>query len=288
MGVNMTSLEKAEYDDISQFEGLTNYVEVLMNEFPRPIARKELAQKMGISQAAITKVKDKLYKLCDHDRLVFNSRIILKTDKTTFLRLFILQFLRMEPAKILLSKYGREMIKRMDIHNKISQQFKEYSVHFNEKDTENVIKIALYNLKNFQAIDEIRTRIKDPQQRAMLLSFKFAASMENIIKKFDLPMENSDDLIGILTLRDKLFYLIKQLICQRVEKASILEELSKTEKALYLKVYSQTIDFYLKKLFEIGTDYVSQLADRKNIDFERNYEKIGYFYRYSQPETAFS
>jgi len=249
-----------------------------MSTFPRKITRKELAQKAGVSQAAVTKVKDRLLKLCDWNALVFNRKLILRTDET-FWKLMVLFFLQMKPAKILLSNYGWEMIKQMNIHSKISEQFTEYSSHFNEEDTVTIIRIVLYNLRNFQIIDQIKTSIGDPQQRMMLLSTQYATAMERFLNKFDLPMKNIEDLLSILTVRDKLFYLTNQLLWQQVQKANILQELPTSEKTTYLKVYSKTIDFYLRKLFGIGTNFIKQIAEKRKLEFEENYEKIGYFYQ---------
>lgn len=261
---------------------MTNYIEVLMSTFPRPITRKELAQKMSVSQAAITKVKDRLLRLCEPNALIFSSKLILRTDET-FWKLLVLYFLQMRPTKILLSNYGREMIKQMNIHSKISERFKEYSSHFNEEDTEIIIGIILNNLKNFQITNQIKTSISDPQQRMMLLSTQYATAMENILQKLELPMKNIEDLISILTIRDKLFYLTKQLLWQQVQKASILQELSETEKTTYLKIYSTTIDFYLRKLFGTGTNVIKQTAERRKLEFKEDYEKIGHFYKPPQP-----
>ena len=257
---------------------MTNYIEVLMTAFPKPITRKELAQKTGVSQAAITKVKDRLLRLCDQNALIFSRKLILRTDET-FWKLLVLYFLQMKPTKILLSNYGWEMIKQMNIHSKISERFKEYSSHFNEEDTETIIRIMLYNLGNFQITNQIKTSIGDPQVRMMLLSTQYATAMESIFQKLDFPMENIEDLLSILTIRDKLFYLTKQLLWQQIQKASILQELSKTEKTTYLKVYSKTIDFYLRKLFGIGTNSIKQTAERRKLEFKENYEEIGHFYK---------
>jgi len=52
-----------------------------------------------------------------------------------------------------------------------------------------------------------------------------------------------------------------------------------------LKVYLKTADFYLRKLFEIGTDFIKQVAQRRKLNFEEGYKEIGNFYNYPQIET---
>ena len=280
----MTTAHNIEMDNLDEFQGLTNYIEVLMSTFPKPITRKELAKKTGVSQPAITKVKDRLLRLCERNTLIFSRKLILRTDET-FWKLLVFYFLQMKPTRMLLSRYGLEMIQKMNIHSKISERFKEYASHFNEKDTETMIGIILHNLGNFQITNQIKTKIGDPQQRVMLLSTQYITAIEGIFQKLDLPMENDKDLLSILTIRDKLFCLTKRLLWQQVQKASVLQELSKTEKRTYLKVYSRTMDFYLRKLFKTGSDFIEQIAQRKKLDFREDYKKIGYFHAYPTIET---
>lgn len=266
-----------EDNGFREFEGLTNYIEVLIDSFPKPISRKELAQKTDVSQAAISKVKDRLLKLCDYKTLIFGHKLILRTDET-FQKLLVLYSIRMQPTRILLSNYGWEIIRRMNLHSKISERFKEYPSHFNEKDTEVITKTVLYNLGNFQIVNQIRTSIVESEQRMWLLSAQYATAVQSILQKLDLPMKETEDLRNYLTIRDKLFCLIKGLIWRQVEKASILRELSESERTTYLIVYSKTMDFYLRKLFGIGTNFIKQAAEKRGFEFRKEYERIGYFY----------
>lgn len=277
----MTAVQKRENNDLEQFERLTSYIEVLMDTYPKPITRKELARKANVSQAAITKVKDRLLKLCDPRPLIFGSpsRLVLKKDET-FWKLFAIYLLQMKPAKVLLTNYGRGIISQMNIHSRIATQFREYSAHFKEEDTEKMIEIVFYNLKHFEIATHVKAKIADPQQRMILLSTQYAAQLENVMEKLDLPVDSYDDLHMILKLRDKLFYLTKQLLWQRiVEKSRILQELSDSEKATYLKVYSRTLDFYLRDLFQSVTNFIKQVTERKELRFKEDYYRIGDFYK---------
>ena len=270
-----------ENDDFHEWEGLVNYIDVLMDSFPNPISRKELAQKTGVSQPAITKVKNRLLQICDHDALLFSRKLILRTDETPW-KLLVFYLLQMKPTKMLLSNYGWQMIKRMNLHSKICERFKEYSSHFNEKDTDFIIKFVLYNIGNFQIVNQIRTSIGDPQQRMMWLSTQYLQAIQGILQKLDLPIEETEDLSSFLAIRDKLFYLSKELLCQQVQKLSILRGLSIKEKATYLRVYSTTIDFYLRKVFGFGTNFIKQAAEKRKLEFKKDYEKIGFFYTPAQ------
>jgi len=277
----MAAMQKTENDDLPQFEGLTNYIEVLMDTYPKQITRKELAQKANVSQAAITKVKDRLLELCDPRPLIFGSpsRLVLKKDEI-FWKLFVFYLLQMKPTKVLLTNYGRGIISQMNIHSRIASQFKEYSLHFNEEDTKNMMEIVFYNLKHLEIVTHVKAKIADPQQRMILLTTQYAAQVENIMKKLDLPISNYEDIHMILKLRDKLFYLTKQLLWQWVvNKSRILQELSDSERATYLKVYSRTLDFYLRDLFQNITDFIKQVTERKELRFKEGYYRIGDFYK---------
>lgn len=263
--------------EFHELEGLVGYIDVLMDSFPEPISRKELAQKTDVSQPAITKVKNRLLNLCEHNAFIFSRKLILRTDET-FWKLLSFYFTQMKPAKMLLSNYGWQMIKLMNLHSKISKRIREYAFHFNEKDTEIMTRIVLCNFRNFQVVNQIRTSISDPQQRTMLLSMQYVSAAQNILQKLDLPIEKVEDLRSILTIRDKLFHFAKDLILHQVQKAGILRELSTEEKATYLRVYSATIDFYLMKVFGIGTSFIRQAAQRRKLEFKKDYEKIGVFY----------
>jgi hypothetical protein len=226
-----TMAQNREKDEFHELEGLVGYIDVLMDSFPEPISRKVLAQKAGVSQPAISKVKNRLLGLCEHNAFVFSSKLVLRTDGT-FWRLFIFYFLQMKPTKMLLSNYGWQMIKRMNLHSKISGKIRNYALYFDEKDTEIITRILLHNLDNFQVVSQIRASISNPQQRTMLLSLQYISAVQNILQKLDLPIQEAKDLRDILTLRDKLFYFAKDLILHQIQKASILRELSTEEKVL--------------------------------------------------------
>lgn len=273
MGIN----HNGQNDDPRELEPLIDYVDILIESFPKPITRKELAQKKGVSTAAIAKIRDRLFKLCDKNALVFGRKLILMKDET-YWKLFYVYFFRQRLPQFILSNYGLEIVKLFNIHGKISAQVKEYPDYFSEKDTETIIRLLLHNLKNVTVLNEFKTNLVDPQLRVMLLSMNYAATIGNLLQGFDLPIETAEDLTNILTIRDKAFYFSKYMIIKRLKEASIMNTLSETEKKTYLEVYSGTVDFYLKRLLGILTDLVGQAAKRRNLEFKEEYKAIGNFY----------
>jgi hypothetical protein len=255
------------------------YVEVLTDVFPEPVNKKELAQRTGVSRAAVSKVKERLYGLCNVEALAYKAKMILRCDTDTFLKLFSLYASQMKLDKLLLSNYGWHMIQKFQIHDQISQQLKEYSTHFTEEDTERMIKVVFQNLPNIRVEEQIGTKIKDPQQRAIFLSFQYAQAFGNFLNNFVIPVEDKEDLILVLLLRDKLFFFVKNIACQLIKKTDILATLANDEeRTQYLEVYENTIDFYLRKLFEIGTELIKRTAESKSLIFEPSYGEIGHFF----------
>lgn len=273
----MSINDSGENDDPREFEPLINYTDVLIESFPKPISRKELAQKTGVSTAAITKIGNRLLKLCDKNALVFGHKLILLKDET-YWKLFSVYFFRQRLPQFILSNYGLEIVRLFNIHGKISAQVKEYPDYFTEKDTETIIRVFLHNLKNLQILNEFKANLVDPQLRVMLLSMNYAATVGNLLQGFDLPIETAEDLTNLLTIRDKAFFFSKYMIIKRLKEASIMNTLSETEKRTYLEVYSGTVDFYLKRLLGGFTDLAGQVAKRRNREFKEEYKVIGNFY----------
>lgn len=281
----MSINDKGDKDDPREFEGLINYLDVLIESFPKPITRKELAERTGVSKAYITKISDRLLKLCNKNALIFGRKLILQTDET-YWKLFFVYFFRQRLPKFILSNYGLEIVKLFKVHSKISAQVKEYPEYFSEKDTEAMIRIFLHNLKNLRMVNEFKTNMVDPQLRVMLLSMNYMATLETLLQGFDLPVETSEDLINMLTIRDKVFCFAKHMIIKRLKEASIMNTLSETEKAVYLEVYSGTVDFYLKRLLAVFTDLAGQVAKSRNLEFNEEYKIVGNFYKPKEIASA--
>lgn len=281
----MSINDNEEKDNPREFEPLIDYIDVLIESFPKPIARKELAQKTGVSRAAITKIGDRLLKLCDKNALVFGHKLILLKDET-YWKLFYVYFFRQRLPQFILSNYGLEIVRLFDIHGKISAQVKEYPDYFTERDTETIIKILLHNLKNVHVLNEFKANLVDPQLRVMILSMNYVATLGNLLQGFDLPIETEEDLTNILAIRDKAFFFSKYMIIKRLKEASIMNALTEKEKRKYLDVYSGTADFYLKRLLGGFTGLVDRVATRRNLEFKEEYESVGTFFQPKEVEKC--
>jgi hypothetical protein len=265
--------------DIDELRPIMKYIEVFIDEYPNPLLSKELAEKATVSRAAVSKQKRRIRSLCNIDEFVYNTRMVLKSDSRTFTKVGMLYLLEGKLNRFLLSPYTLRIITRVKVHDELSKSIDEYSKHFTKQDTENMILIAFRSLGKLKVMNAIATRVSDPQQRVMLLSFQYAQAIGDFLNNLDLPINSDRDLKLILTLRDKLFYLARD-VCQRlVGNASILASLPDDERKRYIEVYFQTIDFYLREFFDSGTRHIKRIADIKKIQFKDSYVEIGNFYQ---------
>jgi len=265
--------------ETQDFDFLKKYLEVLVKEYPNPVTHAELAMKVGVTKSAITKVKDKLYGFCDTHSIVYRRKLVLKADETTGALLFSV-FLP-ELGEFVDSNYSRELIKKYNIYPKLCEQLPDLPKFFDENDINRIIEVVLFNIGSF-SIDDMGSRILDPEERSYFLSMKFSKALQNIFKDFKIPLKSEEDTKGLLTLRDKAFFLIMNQLSKWLEKLDIISSKNPRDKKLYLKVYMETADFYLKKLFKLWTDYIKTKAKATNIRFRQEYENIGYFFNKSE------
>ncbi|MHC3128669.1 MAG: hypothetical protein IBV52_01145 [Candidatus Bathyarchaeota archaeon] len=265
--------------DLDELRPIMRYIEVLVAEYPNPLSNKELAEKAGVSRASISKQKRRIRSLCNVDELVYNTRMVLKSDPVIFMKIAFLFFSEGTLNKFFSSpSYLLGVLGRTNIHEELSKSIDEYSRHFTKQDTENLILIILKSLSKLKISNIIREKVSDPEQRAILLSFNYAQAFGDFLNNLDLPLDTNKDLKLLLRMRDKLFYLAKDVCRRLVENVSILKSLPNNKKSRYFEVYLETIDFYLRKYFNSGTTYIKKVAERKDIPFKNTYTEIGYFY----------
>ncbi len=269
--------------NLDELRPILRYIEVLISEYPTTLSSKELAEKAGVSPASVSKQKLKIRSLCNVDELVYNTRMVLKSDPVTFTKLALLFFLEGTPSKFFSSPYLLGMLERANIHEELSKSINEYSRHFTKQDTVNLISIILRSLSKFKVLSMFNKKIRNSEQRAIFLSFQYARAFGDLLNNLDLQLDENKDLKFVLTLRDKLFFFSKD-VCQRlVENFSIIKSLSDKKKNQYVQVYLETVDFYLKKYFSLGTNHIKQIVEQNNIPFKNAYFEIGHFY---EPKTA--
>jgi hypothetical protein len=258
-------------------EGLIDYIDVLVESYPEPISRKQLAERAGVSKPAVTKVSDRLLGLCDYNKLIFGKKLVLRTDGVVT-KLFLLYVSKLKPARILNSRYGLAVLRKIGIHSFISERFPEYGHYFDESDTETIVRILLHNLDRLKIEDKIRASVEGVRNKAVSVSLNYVSAIAVLADQFDLPIKTKEDLAAVLRIRDKTFLLSKCVILNQIRKASIMNGLSAADKTKYMDVYSGTVDYYLKKIIAVFTDFVEHVAQNRGIEFKDYYRKIGCFY----------
>lgn len=157
--------------DLDELRPIMRYIEVLVGEYPNVLSSKELAEKAGVSRASVSKQKLRIRSLCNVDELVYNTRMVLKSDPVIFMKIAFLFFSEGTLKKFFASPYMLGMLRRTKIHEELSKSIDEYSKHFTKQDTENLMLIILKSLGKLKILHVIREKVSDPEQRTILLSF---------------------------------------------------------------------------------------------------------------------
>ncbi len=261
-----------------ELAGIKTYLDVLIEEYPKPITRQELAEKTGVTQPAITKVMDRLKKLCNRDILLFNKKLVLLKEDTYWTLFFAYIDNRALP-RFIVSNYGLQIMRLLDIHSKIVEKVPEYAFYFERNDTELFVGILLHNAKQIQVAGIEKFNLRDPQLRALFLTVGYATAIDNMRKTLDLPIYSLDEIKSVLRLRDRAFFFTKFMILRQLCQTGVVKSIeTEEEKKKYLEVYSGTIDFYLKKAFNIFTDFVCDVAKKHDLEFKEEYRQIGKSY----------
>lgn len=269
--------------DLVSYGRLVKYFEVLVERFPESITHHNLAEGASVTRSAVSRVKNRIYDFCRVRDLIYRRKMILRTDPDIFWKLVGIFWFEGKLKMILLSRYGKYMIGNMidRIHSELSTQIEGYSKFFNKNDTEWIVnKIVLHNLVFLDFVDNIKMKVANPEVRAYVMSIRFGQALIGLIEKFEIPIENEDDLLHVLTLRDKSFFLIRDILQQMIEQMEVLRTLEEEEeRTMYKKVYLNTVEFYLRKIFEELTKIViRQRISKKELLFKEEYGKVGYFW----------
>jgi len=274
-------------EELDEMTSIERYIEALLDEFPNPITQKELAEKTAVTKSAISKVRSKIVALCNVTVLGYQKKLLLGSDQETFSRLLLFFFNRLKPQVFFKSSYLKSLIKKMDVHNKISKHLANlhYSDYFDEKDTNKFIEIILYNVSAIRLPspyfrDEMLKRKMD--ESGFLMRFAaYVPIINDFFSNFEVAIfANDKELIDLLGLRDKVFYFImhnSERILQDWEVVTDVKDADK--KAVYIEAYLKVIDYYVRKFANHFTSKMATRAKEKRIDFESQYSDIGAFFK---------
>lgn len=243
--------------ETSDFESIVRYLEALLNSFPSPMSQTQLAKESNVSKAAITKVKDRLFEICDDQSLIYKRKLVLKKDSNTFGRIINSALRSGHLHSLIDSPFFKQQILDLKLHQNFSKSIPFYSTYFSEEDTNLLINLAISII--YEALpneDELYSTIKDRLDDGSLVISAIMSSvffnLEKLISSDRLVLQfRKYDLKRILTLRDKVYFFANALFEQFVSNLKIVSDIKRPEQREgYIMVYKETFDFYLKHYLE--------------------------------------
>jgi hypothetical protein len=236
--------------DAKSLISLMPYLNVLTEEYPNPIRASALAQKTSKSKAAVTKVKERLLQVCDVREMALGAGFRLLPTFDAFWNLFLVFSANGETRRFLGSRYAGLLLKGEQVHKALASHIRRYSDYLTNEETsfmmdkvlEIVSSVSPNSLREF-AKSIIKGSADD-------MGYTFSRFIPNMLRDFKLTIKNEHELRLAISIRDKLFYLARDLAWSYIENLSILRTVNARDREDYLRVYKHTIDYYLTRLFE--------------------------------------
>ena len=253
---------------------LIGYLSILVQEYPHPIRAVKLAERTTYTKAAVSKVRQRLMTVCDINRMVFDKGFVLRADMETFVNIFTSFVSRGKQQEFLSSNYAKTFLKSDLVYSELRSNWPMFAKYFTQEDTDFLIDKVL------ETISSINGNYLRQLFRGLLKSTgpdfgHIYASVIKIIESIQLPITSQHDLEMILGVRDKLFFLIRDILWQVTNDLSILKAKTEEERKTYSSVYEGTIDFYLRKIFEEINKMLVKTAREKGFPFPMELMQIG-------------
>jgi hypothetical protein len=261
--------------DIRTLIALESYLTVLVREYPRPIRPVELANKTQHTKAAVSKLRVKLLKLCDERTMALDRGFLLKSDFPVLANLFQVFALTGKHREFLSSQYVKELFESERFHSMISAMFPLYARYFRVDDT-SFLTDKILNITANVDPDELRRIIRllsgGPTK---IIAFALGMSFSKILERVHFSINSQEELMKVIILRDKLFYLVKDFLWSRLDTMRIFKTMDMEKKQKYHEVYKNSVDFYLRQYFELTTEPIKQAAKASGITGITKFPAVG-------------
>ena len=257
------------------------YIGILANQYPRPVPRRELAQLANVSKPAITKIAHRLYPLCDTKVLAFERGFVLKSDKRTAGSIVGTFLFKPTFVEFQRSPYVAAMLEKLGPHEIISKAVPEYSKFFTKEDTTFAATLLLQIVaEGMKEMGTLELERLDEKEYAFALGMRIGPIIERSFASLHLFVDEKN-LDRLLVFRDKLFFLARALLEKQVLKMRIISTIKDQATVdVYTRVYTHTIDFYLREAFsKLVTSAISEAARKGTIRLPQDYSTIGRFFR---------
>ena len=231
---------------------LAKYLLILVESYPQPIRANVLAEKTGHSKAAISKIRERLMQVCDPDPMVFEKGFVLSQNFNLIPSIFIALLAHGSHKRFLTSRFFRTFVSSRKVHDKIVTIFPPYGERFTSDETGFLIQkivgvIERLSPSDFKLLLELLTSRK-PSTVTELAALQ---DVTKNLKKIEFTFRNKEEFVKTIILRDKFFFLIRDVLWAKIEEMKILTKLDKKNKVMYKNVYKTTIDHYLRDIFSI-------------------------------------
>ena len=240
---------------------LVHYFKALVKSYPDLITQKELAVKANVTKSAVNKIKDRLFDLCDKNALAYRSKLVLSSDIRTFLKLIVLLIFTeggYSVRELLESNYGREMLHRTYESLRTSEDLNRFEELFDEEEFQRAIEIISPNLDCLGPLDLLVSKLDDLDEE-LLIQTVFSNILQRLVNEFKFWIRDEVDILFLHNQKARFCTLLKEHLKKRIEKLEIITNLRSDEKReIYMDVYSQTIDCYLPKIFDLYIGKIKQ------------------------------
>jgi len=261
------------------------YIEALTNKYPEPISHQQLAKLSGVSLAAISKVKTRLYPLCDTNTLAFRRRLLLRNDADTVARIGAAFYFSNKFGQFLQGAYGQKiwMTWVLNAHEKLGKAIPEYSKFFGQQDAIFSVGLMIRGIGDSLAhVKHVKVNALDPDNVLSLIIVDAIEIMQKLGPNMSRYLVEEASLEHILELRDRLWYMTHQFLTARLEGflSVILSALpNDATRENYLCVYRHTLTFYIDTLvFNFVTETIKKAADDVGVPWKGHYSTLGSMY----------
>ena len=284
---------RIRYEEL--IDSINRYIDVLMESYPKALTQKELADIARVSPSAVSKIKEKIFPLCNIEKLAFDSKLILEPNLklfNTILRIKGEEYNIPGILRILSTKYGEKMLEYIDIHNYLINEIPLYGKFFNRYESKFLITLFLrlirtlrisvsdeeYFLNVFEKFKEINTdEIDEETFMSYISSYIWTYIVSNKFKNefIEFPVESEQEIHMTLVLRDKIYQIFQNIIRKVIINISFSEILTEEEESSFKKITKKIINHYLKQIFTTLTKYFESDMIKKGLPFDEKYKKIG-------------
>jgi hypothetical protein len=278
--------QKRDPSDISDLVPLVRYAVILANKYPNALSHKDLAAIAHVSKAAVSKVRDRLYAVCDDRWLGRRRRLLLRTDTESAVKIFSTFLFAGQLRSLIKSPYGKAVVAKWveGYYRKIGKSLPELREFFGADDAIFVSDLLATAVADSVAHVDFTTLDKlDPAEAQSAIIGYIVTIMNGLGPNLQRGIKDKATLERTLTIRDKAWFFLLRAIDTKLEVVfkDFLEQVSDNQtRNAYLSMYRQTVVFYLKRaVFEYITQPIRVAAEKRKVRFEEDYIELGHFFR---------